>query len=746
MEKRFKVTSKSRHIRYVFFIDEDFTLNAIKELFEKNLLKWGGRYNPIIPVVANEINESYREILKYHDPDYVMHSSSIDMEVIYSLGFTPLEYLKIDIGFENTVKGVNTNYLISTLDHSQKYIAARSLYGVGRDILSFYRVNFGLYDETVFGGRTFLHSIDLHANEFSEVNKRLTFSDVVFKSHLSFFKLDTNVLRPRKTADQDVELIISKDKGRIEDFLYYWNRQLFMEPYKGTPQIIVTETELTTLLEMEKESGVRYLFGLIFKDPSGGLRRKVTSLSLSNNELNEIIAKTLKPHLLPNSRYSFEVKNVEFPYPLIERYSYTSISSSEKPKENLFLNSTIHITENKVEFAPEITGTNDQWMVDLEISQLLEYENFQKKYCKGTNLELIGIQNSRLRKNHSITKEINSEESKIEFKVNEFKTDVKERILKPVLNGRELQTNYLRVAKSDAGKKLDALVSLFQNIDNGLDILGDKFLFDILYTLSTNTKIEGDTITFKEIHKQCVEVMASNGFSMDENGPHNIDNLGSSLKEFLQELVEQGVFKMGYNFKCDVCASKFWYSLDEVKSKIMCRGCTQSNIPIVETPISYKLNHIIKNNLATIDNKGKIHPDGNFAVFMTLYYLKGRSRSSFEYSSQLDIYSGTWPGTITGDLDILVQSDGKLIIGEVKHDSALFKNSSYKSIKSLADLAIKILPDEVVISCFVNKNEKLENAKKYLRRLLKDYPSIVVNSIKIDEASFEFEGYKYFND
>jgi hypothetical protein len=68
----FSVFAYPRPIRIAFIVDpETISEELIDAIYDFNLLHWGGRYNPIIPIVDNSIADSYWELLKFCDPDIV---------------------------------------------------------------------------------------------------------------------------------------------------------------------------------------------------------------------------------------------------------------------------------------------------------------------------------------------------------------------------------------------------------------------------------------------------------------------------------------------------------------------------------------------------------------------------------------------------------------------------------------------------------------------------------------------------
>lgn len=95
--EQFQITSRPRHLRYVFFVDKNYPYERLYKLLCENQSFWGGRYNPIVPVKDNLITERWKSVLQYYDPDFVFYSKEIDPEAIKRLRFfNPCGYYNLD--------------------------------------------------------------------------------------------------------------------------------------------------------------------------------------------------------------------------------------------------------------------------------------------------------------------------------------------------------------------------------------------------------------------------------------------------------------------------------------------------------------------------------------------------------------------------------------------------------------------------------------------------------------------------
>lgn len=189
----------------------------------------------------------------------------------------------------------------------------------------------------------------------------------------------------------------------------------------------------------------------------------------------------------------------------------------------------------------------------------------------------------------------------------------------------------------------------------------------------------------------------------------------------------------------------FYYHLNEVDETVKCKGCLQSFTMPVEPNFAYKLNDLIKNNIY----RSKTERDGNLTVIRTLASIAARSRRSFQFSPQINLYLSFSDRKPHTDIDIFCISDGKLIIGEAKHSSNAFfeKNSDgLNSLQVLANIAKIIRPDKLIISCYEDNANKLDNARKTLEGLFYEHPYAPEIEIKLlsKPNDFALGQHRYF--
>jgi len=59
----YEAASRPRHLRFIYFIDIKVDCQELRTIIFRNIYRWGGRYNPIIPVKDNIIEDAYLELI-----------------------------------------------------------------------------------------------------------------------------------------------------------------------------------------------------------------------------------------------------------------------------------------------------------------------------------------------------------------------------------------------------------------------------------------------------------------------------------------------------------------------------------------------------------------------------------------------------------------------------------------------------------------------------------------------------------
>jgi|GEM_PF-841265 len=719
--EQFQITSRPRHLRYVFFVDENYPYENLLSLIHSNQKIWGGRYNPIVPVKDKVISESWKEVLKFYDPDFIFYSKEIDPAIIKQLRiFNPCGYYNLDDKpIKEDISGVDAFYFLSQFDTKSRIILTAETWKTESPLLLFYQINFGFERSLMNGELELSKDFDrkiVGPEEFTSLNKFIHELKPINQTHLSRRNLNTVILRSETYSRYyNFEMVIAKDKNSISDLLYFWNRMLF----ELRNIIYVTVEELNLLCEDEH-------FGKVLYDLDYCDSILVTSQSLKKEEVQEIIDTKLKKTKVNRRFENAQVEN--FPFAVLDsnglyerNYGETSTIQTLVSKTGLFHLPKLSFT-SKVGFYPQ------KWAVDIQIKKIGEYsENaISLPFTAETQYIVKGVK-GRINKRRNISVIIHNQQTSsdtLEINMPEFKNLLRQLIRKPIVDGETKNTKYVDVGSHDDSNKLSAFLKTFNYDFTAIDgFFTDKFWVTIFERLITSGKATGYSILFEDLLAECKIALVENGIvQLDLNGKlsgkkgetfKNEENLELGLKNTIKELCNYRVFLKGFNLKCNMCSSQFWYHIKEVGETVNCKGCLEDFQFPIEPKFAYKLNDLIKNNI--FQSSGL--RDGNLTVIRTLVSIHNRSHQSFQYSPQINLYDNHHTNTSCGDIDIVCISEGKLIIGEAKHSSPGFfekNNAGLNSLDKIIEVSNAIYPDKIILSCYEDTNDSLNKAKKYL--------------------------------
>ena len=740
---QYLIASQNRHLRYVFFIDIAYDYSRLLKLMTTLQRHWGGRYNPIIPIVENEIPVAYHDVIKHFDPDFVFHTKSFDPEKIKRLRiFNPIGYYVLDIEpRERDICGIDALYFLRQFDHKVKILVPEGLYKTNSPLLDYYETNFGLTRNAIISDYEISKGYDqviIKPEELGKLNKIIHHDKPINQALLSRRNIKTTILRDLKNAKYNsFEIVLARDVSNNNDLFYFWNRLL----YQAHNIIYLTVEQLLLLTEDSFFGGVLY-------DLSMDYNIDVVSLSLTEKEVNDLIASNLNKVAFNRQ---FQYKDISgFPYKPIDanglnRWNYEEPVSNQilLHNQNLFFLSKLSFT-NKIGFYPQ------EWAVDIDVKESNGTNQKKINFPSTTDIRLI-VRDVEGRVNRSknisfvLQNQKHSSDS-VQIKIPSFAKLLNQLITSPFIVGNVLKTKYLEVAPHDASNRLKSFIRIFKNnLDSINEYFTDKFWVDIFEQLCTSNKPAGDAISFDEIFEMCATAMASEGVTLGIKGVtnKNPENLSLGLKQILTHLCRLGVLIPGFKLKCDNCSSIFWYNLKDTSHLVSCKGCLENfNLPI-EASFNYKLNDLIKNNIF----QSKTQRDGNLTVIRTLAYLnRHKATESFQYNPQINIFDSYTGGKPVFDIDIVALVDGKFVIGEAKHNSSEFSTNSYKSLTSLIELSKEIYPDIVILSCYVNDHSRLENAKKFLEHHFKHWhyaPEVQTTLLSVP-TYYNLTGNNYF--
>jgi len=689
------INTRNRHVRNILFIEENYLFDKLYTLILQLSGLWGGRYTPIIPIINGEIKAEYLDVIDYYDPDYIYHTENVSVDYLKNLDmFLPLEYLNIDSPVNRFI-GLGTHFLIPIVSKNHSIIDLNLNNAFETGLKNFLELNIGIsrfhmQEASIASDHNI---VEIDNSNFKELFKIIYTEKVYNKSLLSTLSINTTILRPNERNEFDnFQLVISENTGTMEDILYFWNRQLYIYNHYDKPcQIFITENEFNEFVEFDNLDS-------LFYHVSKGNRIELVSKSIDDDKLEAIRTKL-------QSKLTFHGVSIyknDFPFGILDNQGMGPFQIEEPMIKQHFANDNdIFLKVSDLSFNQKKYPPQNTWFMDMG---LFDSDNLTPnlKFCKTEDPQFFLRTKSRINKRNNVTIEINlatNTDNFISFKIPDFFSRIKLMIQQPRIKSQEVRTKYEKLKYNDESYRIESLINLFNGSFSEInDFIDDKFWFDIIKGLSTNNRIEGDTITFSEIIDKCKTLLPSLGKKLDPERKtfYSEEDLKKGIRSTLFDYCEKKIFFKGFTSKCPKCSSKYWFSLSEITNFIKCKGCEEEYSFPIEHPYSYKLNSLIQNNFFLNNGTSKEAFAGNYTVLKTLIYLKNISSVSFRYNPQLNIYDSYRASKPITDIDIICESDGQLIIGEAKHDSKqLLEEKGKKSLNSLLEIAKEIRPSKI---------------------------------------------------
>jgi len=710
--------STPRNLRLLFFVTKNINTERLKEIMTRNLRLWGGGFNPVILVSNNSISDDWRSFARYFDPDYIYRTDDVDLDFVIQLSeelkLNPLEILRIDETPAMQIKGVNSQYLLKSWGTPTNFLQANTIYDWENPLREYYSFNYLLDQSYQIADKLIVDhkTVEINKNNIHDFDKIIFENNVTNYCLLSMKNADQVNLRLKDPKYSAFEIIIADKADCFEELIYQWNRKFYELNLRPLSSIFITLDQLDEAIK------TTHFKQTLFSSSGNDKRIDIVSFNLNNSQLGKVHLKL--ENYATHSQFKIKDK-FSFPFEIQDNEGIPFMRAFEKKSIQMNITDTFIINIPSLSFNEHFNCNMHEYAVDIEVSRIDEAGRNLKKFPLNTKTHSILLYNKgridKRKKLVAIIDESRHKKTILNINMISFMDNIEQIITSPFVLNKDNIRHYYRCAFNDGSNRLKQFFKLFNdNFENVREFMTDKFWYDLFFGLSDNSRSEGDTITFNDIFQRCFEMFSSNSLVFGEYPAtrFNKENLIKGLKATLQELIENKIFLAGYVLKCSHCSSKTWYSLNEINLSVTCKGCSANVYFEAEKPISYKLNHLVKNNFGMKDDKGIFHPDGNLTTIRTLLFLKRKSIDSFEFLPQIDIYKHHKDRKPKTDLDIVSLVDGKLYIGECKHTSSGFSLESNKSLNNLLEIAMTVKPDVLIIASTVDVGGKLEKSKMYL--------------------------------
>ena len=770
-DKAFAIHTQHRPRRIAFLVDlnQSVATEILDSILDFNLGSWGGRHNPILPLVGGSVPNTFYPLLDVADPD-----------VFYFYG---------DV----------SDSILEEIHH--RYLPTFIYRHVAREPLDSRSYSVQLLEQA--GLRRFLvnlrERIPLHFRQPEpcllqlEIPQRQALSRFFMwnfgYTSANFFAIQNHGVpgcRPASIEDHDLLELFSKqmnlawpihacadaplartsgESSRHHLPIYYgespWNLLAYWNDGLVTGRSIPTRAGINqiwlTRATLDNEATYRQFVQLLRRRVYSDNHQKalkMISYDTSEEEL-ETTAKKLVQDIQGRLYYGGYLKltapNIEVGQPQrVNSFPATrgQVDYATGREIHLEFKCPVEVEEN----------TDQCWMVDVHIyntNQELWYSNATTWWRLPRNSSIAGLfggRPQRITVDRRVSFEVGARENMLDFEI-PSETKLFRYLLSPRIHYHlaadqrsHLPTqDHFQLRRSEKGRYLSGILALSQSLKETLYLFEHRFWRSLLRRLSRAepskhlmAKLETDIekllrnfkasdlaatkvwlreellFAAKQLSKAAIWLPYAN---IHELYTEHVDALSDDEKDMetrdlkgdISGLTRDGLLFQGAELRCPNCISAFWYSVEEIRKNIICRGCHVAFPLPAETEWSYQLNELVR---------AGISEHGLLPVLRTLTRLYDDAHDCFFFSPSVDFMTDPDTGnpTVERELDLAWVKDGRFGIAEVKTSTKLFKPSDYQDI---AALARRIRPDILLIAAPEGNDQELAKGKQALNDELK---------------------------
>jgi len=743
------IQHRPRRIAFLVDLEQGAVDDILLSILRFNLDSWGGRHNPVVPLIKGFILENFFPLLDVADPDIFYIYGELNplcltlLHARYAPTFVgkhtvrpPLEAHSYGVGLREqaSIKG----YLRSLSEKLGPYFRRPEPCLLeldnreSRTLSPFFLWNFGYSDALFFAIQN--HEVP-GCKPISAADHDL----------LVLLAKQLNLVWPINICGDAPLTRTTNDSYRNNfpiffgtspwNLIAYWNDGLNTGKtsaiHGGINQLWLTRKQIEE--EATYKSLVRLLQLRVFSG-NQAKRLKMISYDTDEQELQSIGQQIVKD--VRGAFYFSESIKMAAPQTESVRPSRGTTLFSPRGEIDHANGKEIHLS---LVAPPNIIENSDEsWMVDVLISnpeQQLWYSNATPWWRLPRTPSLASLftrsRPQRVVFDNRLSFEVASKDARLDL---EIPSDAKlfGELLSPDLHyhlAADLRSTLERpvqseVRLSDKGRYLSGILVLSGTLRDSLYFfehpfwrsllqrlskpdppqqLIDKLTSDAKKLLSNKGELDNATISFRLTHEV---VLASRQLSrtptwltfseIEELYAKYLSVIPSEEREWrsrnirldLSELTKDNIVFQGVELRCPKCISSYWYSVEEMHKAIVCRGCHERFPLPAEPQWSYQLNELIR---------AGISDHGLLPVIRTLTRLFDRATDCFFFTPSIEFLSHEQDGTprIERELDLAWIKDGRFGIAEVKNTTKLFKRSDFED---LAEVANRTMPDVVLVA------------------------------------------------
>lgn len=547
----FTILSRARPRRIAFLVDPTECPPALLDaLFESNYSIWGGRYNPIVPVVSGGITENYWKLLHFADPDIIYSYCEIPGDLIRRLDqeLCPLEIRR----HRRLVPEEGHPDFSPSTCHEQVTITALVPLVIQKEGLGFRKPklltsaterswqghrlilrNFGILDERMAvkpypeaQEKIIINADWTQERFFEELANEINPIVFPFQASEAYGELP----EADKSYQYGYCLVIGDD---VQDWIYFWNRIFHLSAYRRSRWHALCISAASMRSQPFRDALRKFLRKFAYRSGNNPDYIDLVSSSVSNGDLEQIKTDLLQGvdvtprigQIVPNDTLPISIEYRSYP----EFYHAGSflVEKDRTTYQQATLNKCLLTTPGS-----KVSLDRGLWMMDLRIEHVAEhpfYVNEKLWWMLPRHREMAHLFlpsfRSRISEDLSISAEMNAKE------VFELSVPTVSSVILSALGAgaRSLWTDefrierieplYDRITLSDKGDYINGVIGLYGGLQSAGSFLENSFWRSIIEVLSRRSpSIEQETIiSIKNRLKKKPEILRAFSAAQEED-------------------------------------------------------------------------------------------------------------------------------------------------------------------------------------------------------------------------------------
>lgn len=746
----------ARPKRVAFLVDDSFSDRDINNLLRYCHKHLGGRYNPIVPAMADGLSSSAEKLLQSIDPDilYSFVQLDIDCEEKLQRLLRPARIITANPAHRNAngwhvseeeIRGIKLTDI--ALPFKKTVLSTPTCPQIVLDDwddksdvdISFCLRNFGAFSENDWKAFALenngvnMQPVEKITDPESFFASMLPIAGKLYPAQLSTAGCNRGHYRcDIGDTTEEYEIVIGDS---LRDVLYIWNRSIMQGfTWRRRALWVPASTFKSDGMVANIASWVKQC-----QFQHGSANCVVLSYSRSEEELRDFASK-LQPQI--HMRISHRVLQQDEACTM----NNMSLTGCGQQSHRLELGQSDTVfgfpsPENMI--ASKIS--NQGWVVEIEfespkdgISSIFKDKVWHLPPRYRLDREFITDYQigSRVASNGHLVVEVQGDKRGFGIKIPSIKGICDALLIEPRSRGRGENEvlkvgKYRRIDTSSDGQYFWSILRLFGNLQSAEFFFDDEGWRNVLYDMIGTERILSDDIdamlekfaqqptsghvrgkSRRQLVKALTEMPNEHRYvhrgqilkQLEKAGTILSTNEGDFVDGQIHSYLSKSIFLQGADTRCYHCGSSNWFRIDDLKTTMTCQGCSSDFALQPIDSVSFRLNSLITNGVRRL---------GLLPVFQALFRLKMLARKQLLFLPQQDLFDWTpdEEKQVT-DLDLVGVIDGKYFIGEVKSGEQGLRSIN---IDQFEEIALELEPDYVIVAAPADAFTK--KAQEHCRKL-----------------------------